>query len=59
MYFYVMTGGCHPYGDRYEREMNIVRGQITGLDKLDSYGEDGYEAKCLITKLLSPVSSER
>jgi serine/threonine-protein kinase/endoribonuclease IRE1 len=59
LYFYVMTGGCHPFGDRYEREINIVRGNITGLDKLDSYGEDGYEAKCLIGKLLSPVSSER
>lgn len=59
MYFYVMTGGSHPYGDRYEREMNIVRGQITGLDKLDSYGEDGYEAKCLVAKLLSPISNER
>jgi serine/threonine-protein kinase/endoribonuclease IRE1 len=59
MYFYVMTGGCHPFGDRYEREINIVRGNIIGLDKLDSYGEDGYEAKTLIERLLSPGSSER
>jgi serine/threonine-protein kinase/endoribonuclease IRE1 len=59
MYFYVMTGGMHPFGDRYEREMNIVRGNIIGLDRLDAYGEEGYEAKCLIGRLLSPVSSER
>lgn len=59
LYFYILTNGSHPFGDRYEREINIVRGNITMLDKLDSYGEDGYEAKCLIERLLSPESSRR
>lgn len=59
IYYYVLTSGCHPYGDRYEREVNIVRDHKVGLEKLDSYGEDGYEAKCLIEKLLSAASSDR
>ena len=27
VFFYVMTGGGHPFGDRYMREANIITGE--------------------------------
>lgn len=59
LYFYVLTNGSHPFGDRFEREVNIVRSDIVSLDKLLAYGEDGFEAKHLVKRLLSPVPDER
>jgi serine/threonine-protein kinase/endoribonuclease IRE1 len=58
VYYYVITSGGHPYGGRYDRDRNIIRDE-KNLSALDSYGEDGYEAKALITKLLSPDAKQR
>ncbi|KAJ9105294.1 hypothetical protein QFC21_001662 [Naganishia friedmannii] len=58
IYYYVITSGGHPYGGRYDRDRNIIRDE-KNLSALDSYGEDGYEAKALITKLLSPDAKQR
>lgn len=59
LYFYVLTSGGHPFGDRFEREINIVRNAKTCVDKLLAYGEDGFEAKHLVERLLSPEPKER
>ncbi|KAJ9120815.1 hypothetical protein QFC22_002749 [Naganishia vaughanmartiniae] len=58
VYYYVITSGGHPYGGRYDRDRNIIRDE-KNLSALDSYGEDGYEAKALISKLLSPDAKQR
>ncbi|ORZ35034.1 kinase-like domain-containing protein [Catenaria anguillulae PL171] len=34
LFYYVLTGGGHPFGDRFSREINILRGQ-SSLDALD------------------------
>ncbi len=59
LYFYALTAGQHPYGDRYEREMNIIRNDKVALGKLDTMGEDGYEAAEILNRLLSPRADER
>ncbi|KAJ9102214.1 hypothetical protein QFC20_005043 [Naganishia adeliensis] len=58
VYYYVITSGGHPYGGRYDRDRNIIRDE-KDLSALDSYGEDGFEAKALISKLLSPDAEQR
>lgn len=45
--------GEHPFGQVYDRESNIVKGDVVGMSNLDVLGEDGYEAKDLIARLLA------
>lgn len=54
VFFYVLTNGCHPFdcGDRYMREVNIRKGNYS-LDLLDSLGDFAYEAKDLVSSMLS------
>jgi serine/threonine-protein kinase/endoribonuclease IRE1 len=59
LYFYALTAGQHPYGDRYEREVNIIRNEKVGMDRLDALGEDGHEAAEIIQRLLSPRAEDR
>ncbi|CAA7269916.1 unnamed protein product [Cyclocybe aegerita] len=58
LFYYTLTNGGHPYGDRFEREVNIMKDakDLTGLDR---YGEEGTEAKDLITAMLDPEASKR
>ncbi|TCD64886.1 bifunctional endoribonuclease/protein kinase ire1 [Steccherinum ochraceum] len=58
LFYYVLTNGSHPFGDRYEREANIFK-DTKNLDGLQRFGEEGSEAVDIITKMLSPVASER
>jgi serine/threonine-protein kinase/endoribonuclease IRE1 len=58
LFYYTLTSGSHPYGDRYERDMNIMRDN-KDLSGLQSFGEEGVEAVDLISKMLSPESSQR
>lgn len=51
LYYYTLSNGDHPYGDRYERERNILK-DIVSLDKLDPFGEEGTEAADLIRRML-------
>lgn len=53
LYFWVIMSGEHPYGATYDRESNIVKGDIVNLSALDIMGEEGWEARALITSLLS------
>ncbi|KAI9752917.1 MAG: Peroxisomal membrane protein pex16 [Chaenotheca gracillima] len=48
VFFYILTGGNHPFGDRYMREANIVKGyyNLVQLEPL------GYEALDLIERML-------
>ncbi|KAJ3108810.1 bifunctional endoribonuclease/protein kinase ire1 [Physocladia obscura] len=50
VFYYYLTGGVHPFGDKYTREINILRGNYR-LERLDSV-EGGFEAKELIRKMI-------
>ncbi|KIM41614.1 hypothetical protein M413DRAFT_445589 [Hebeloma cylindrosporum] len=58
LFYYTMTNGGHPYGDRFEREGNIMR-DVKDLTGLDRFGEEGTEAKDLISAMLSYEPSGR
>ncbi|WWC61241.1 uncharacterized protein I303_103822 [Kwoniella dejecticola CBS 10117] len=53
LYFWVVMSGQHPYGETYNRESNIVKGDMVNIDDLSILGEEGEEAKELISRLLS------
>ncbi|KAI9469862.1 MAG: hypothetical protein EXX96DRAFT_587700 [Benjaminiella poitrasii] len=52
VFYYVLSGGDHPFGNRFGREHNILNGNYD-LSKLDSMGEDGVEAKDLVKRMIS------
>ena len=53
LYFWVLMSGEHPFGAVYDRESNIVKGQIVNMSQLDILGEEGWEAKEMIGRMLS------
>ncbi|CAG8737228.1 12396_t:CDS:2, partial [Cetraspora pellucida] len=58
LFYYVLTGGDHPFGDRYSREINILKG-VYELSKLDGMGEEGIEAKDLIERMIERDPKKR
>jgi serine/threonine-protein kinase/endoribonuclease IRE1 len=58
LFYYVLTNGLHPFGDRFEREVNILK-NTKSLDGLAQFGEEGSEAVDLITKMLDPEAYNR
>ncbi|KAI0772825.1 hypothetical protein BD413DRAFT_711814 [Trametes elegans] len=58
LYYYVLTNGSHPFGDRYEREFNILK-NAKSLEGLERFGEEGAEGVDLITRMLSPEAYDR
>lgn len=52
LFYYTLTNGGHPYGDRFEREANIIK-NVQTLDGLQRFGEEGSEAFELIGSMLS------
>ncbi|OSC99656.1 kinase-like protein [Trametes coccinea BRFM310] len=58
LYYYVLTNGLHPFGDRYEREFNILK-NAKNLEGLERFGEEGAEGVDLITRMLSPEAYDR
>jgi len=54
IYYYLSTGGTHPFGDIYQREQNILNGNYN-LDLL----ENDYELKSLITNMIQKESRFR
>ncbi|KAF9078582.1 hypothetical protein BDP27DRAFT_1378973 [Rhodocollybia butyracea] len=59
LFYYMLTAGGHPFGDRFEREVNIIKGtkDLTGLE--ERYGEEGVDAADLIERMLNADSSQR
>lgn len=51
VFFYILSRGNHPFGDRYMREANIVKGQYN-LSQLQELADHGYEATALIERML-------
>ncbi|KAH9903443.1 hypothetical protein C8Q73DRAFT_674698 [Cubamyces lactineus] len=58
LYYYVLTNGLHPFGDRFEREFNILKNS-KNLEGLERFGEEGAEGVDLITRMLSPEAYDR
>ncbi|KAF5384110.1 hypothetical protein D9615_003326 [Tricholomella constricta] len=58
LFYYTLTNGSHPYGDRFEREVNIIKND-KNLEALERFGEEGAEAADLITSMLDPQAYER
>ncbi|KAG9075622.1 bifunctional endoribonuclease/protein kinase ire1 [Ceratobasidium sp. UAMH 11750] len=52
LFYYVLTSGEHPFGSRYERDVNIMADNKK-LSRLERFGEEGMEAIDLIGKMLS------
>jgi serine/threonine-protein kinase/endoribonuclease IRE1 len=57
LYFYILTNGGHPYGDRFEREANIIKDK-KDLSLLTST-EESTESQDLITRMLQRQPSQR
>ncbi|GMF08230.1 unnamed protein product [[Candida] boidinii] len=51
VFYFVLTNGNHPFGDRYLREGNIIKGEYS-LDLLDDQF-DCYESKDLIGSMIA------
>ncbi|KAI9513442.1 hypothetical protein F5148DRAFT_5717 [Russula earlei] len=58
LYYYCLTNGGHPFGDRFEREVNIMRDQKS-LEGLEGFGEEGSEAVDLIGSMLAADTADR
>ncbi|GAA6015067.1 hypothetical protein JCM10207_008718 [Rhodosporidiobolus poonsookiae] len=58
IFYYVLTRGEHPFGGRYEREMNILNGKAC-LDRLDGLGEEAVEVQDLILRMVATDPRER
>ena len=59
LYFWVLMSGQHPFGEVYDRESNIVKGDAVNMAQLDILGEEGVEAKELIGDLLNMDPAKR
>lgn len=58
LFYYTLTNGAHPFGDRFEREVNILK-NVKNLEGLERFGEEGSEAVALINSMLSTEASDR
>ncbi|CAJ0631521.1 12653_t:CDS:10 [Entrophospora sp. SA101] len=58
LFYYVLSRGDHPFGDRYSREINILKG-VYDLNKLDDVGEKGIEARDLIERMIERDPQKR
>lgn len=58
LFYYVLTNGSHPFGGKFEREVNIIK-NVKNLDGLERFGEEGSEAADLIGRMLDPEASRR
>ncbi len=58
LFYYVLSNGSHPFGDRYSREMNILKNEKS-LEALERFGEEGSEAAHLIERMLNPEAYSR
>jgi serine/threonine-protein kinase/endoribonuclease IRE1 len=58
LFYYTLTNGLHPFGDRFEREVNILK-NAKCLDGLERFGEEGSDAVDLIEAMLNPEASGR
>lgn len=56
--YYVLSRGQHPFGSRFVRELNVLRGEHD-LGALASLGEEGHEGRHLILGCICPEPARR
>ena len=60
LFYYTLTNGGHPYGDRFEREVNIIKDNKQQLSLLSEFcSQESTEAQDLISSMLHPQPSQR
>ncbi|ONH68072.1 Serine/threonine-protein kinase/endoribonuclease IRE1 [Cyberlindnera fabianii] len=52
VFYYILSNGSHPFGDRYLREGNVIKGEYC-LDSLDIMPDNVEEARDLISKMIA------
>ncbi|KAL7266643.1 bifunctional endoribonuclease/protein kinase ire1 [Rhizina undulata] len=58
VFFFVLSGGHHPFGDRFSRELNIVNNRPNFVP-LNGLGDAEYEAKDLIRSMINHDPKKR
>ncbi|KAI8584377.1 hypothetical protein K450DRAFT_219550 [Umbelopsis ramanniana AG] len=58
LFYYVLSQGEHPFGDKFSREVNILKNQYN-LDRLEDLGDNAIEAKDLIERMISANPKDR
>ncbi|KAJ3122947.1 bifunctional endoribonuclease/protein kinase ire1 [Nowakowskiella sp. JEL0407] len=58
VFYYVLTQGLHPFGEKFSREGNILKGCFK-LDGIDDSTCDGWEVKDLVKKMLNKDPKKR
>jgi serine/threonine-protein kinase/endoribonuclease IRE1 len=58
LFYYTLVNGEHPFGERYIREVNILKGDME-LKGLERFGEEGVEAGNLIEWMLEQDPKSR
>ncbi|KAI8920699.1 kinase-like domain-containing protein [Entophlyctis helioformis] len=58
VFYYVLSGGKHPFGNKLMCEANIMRGNYR-LDALDALGPEGVLAKDVIRRMIAPDAKKR
>lgn len=58
IFYYVLTKGEHPFGNRYEREVNILKGEVN-VELLDGLDAESYEAQALIRSMVHADAKSR
>lgn len=58
LFYYTLTQGGHPFGDRFEREANIMKDRMD-LEGLQTFGEEGVEAMHLVSSMLAQEPKNR
>lgn len=59
VFFYILTNGSHPFGDRYLREGNIIKGEYDLSLLIQRCPNDKYESVDLISKLIDANPANR
>lgn len=59
LYFWVLLSGEHPFGETYNRESNIVKGDAVNMGMLSLLGEEREEVEDLVKRLLSTEPDAR
>jgi serine/threonine-protein kinase/endoribonuclease IRE1 len=58
VFYYVLTRGDHPFGIKFEREMNVLKGQ-TSVEGLECMGDEAFEAQDLILRMVEAEPQRR
>ena len=58
IFYYVLTSGEHPFGSRFERELNIIKDE-SSLSRLDGMDEELHEAQHMIQSMIASEPVQR